>query len=148
MKCTKTLAVLAGAGLVVITPLLATAQQQSVDIGKREFDSNCAVCHGATGKGDGPYMRFMAFKGTGVSDLTLIARRNGGTFPFQKVYETIDGTQELEIHGSRDMPIWGRDYLRQARDSYRDYEGPYSADLFTRTRILALTDYLNRIQVR
>ena len=148
MKCTKTLAVLAGAGLVVITPLLATAQQQSVDIGKREFDSNCAVCHGASGKGDGPYMRFMAFKGTGVSDLTLIARRNGGTFPFQKVYETIDGTQELEIHGSRDMPIWGRDYLRQARDAYRDYEGPYGAEVYVRSRILALTDYLNRIQVR
>jgi len=146
MKRNKMLKTLAGAALV-LTPLLAAAQQP-FDLGKREYESNCAVCHGATAKGDGPYMRFMAFKGTGVSDLTLIARRNGGTFPFQKVFETIDGTQELEIHGSRDMPIWGKDYLRQARDAYRDYEGPYNADLFTRTRILALTDYLNRIQVR
>jgi len=146
MKRTKTLAALAGAALL-LTPLLATAQQ-SVDIGKREYDSNCAVCHGATGKGDGPYMRFMAYKAKGVSDLTQIARRNGGAFPFQKVYETIDGTEEIEIHGPRDMPIWGKDYVRQASDAYRNYEGPYSAELFTRTRILALTDYLNRIQVR
>jgi len=146
MKRTKTLAALAGAALL-LTPLLATAQQ-SVDIGKREYESNCAVCHGATGKGDGPYMRFMAYKAKGVSDLTQIARRNGGAFPFQKVYETIDGTQEIEVHGPRDMPIWGKDYVRQASDAYRNYEGPYSAELFTRTRILALTDYLNRIQVR
>ena len=146
MKRTKTLAALAGAALL-LTPLLATAQQ-SVDIGKREYESNCAVCHGATGKGDGPYMRLMAYKAKGVSDLTQIARRNGGAFPFQKVYETIDGTQEIEVHGPRDMPIWGKDYVRQASDAYRNYEGPYSAELFTRTRILALTDYLNRIQVR
>jgi mono/diheme cytochrome c family protein len=141
------MAALAGAALVV-TPLLATAQQQSVDIGKREFESNCAVCHGATGKGDGPYMRFMNYQAKGVSDLTLIAKRNGGTFPFQKVYETIDGTLELDVHGPRDMPIWGKDYLRQVRDAYRDYEGPYSAEVYVRSRILALTDYLNRIQVR
>jgi mono/diheme cytochrome c family protein len=146
MKRNIKLAALAAAALVV-TPLLATAQQ-SVDIGKREYESNCAVCHGATGKGDGPYMRFMAYKAKGVSDLTQIARRNGGAFPFQKVYETIDGTEEIEIHGPRDMPIWGKDYVRQASDAYRNYEGPYSAELFTRTRILALTDYLNRIQVR
>ena len=146
MKRNIKLAALAAAALVV-TPLLATAQQ-SVDIGKREYESNCAVCHGATGKGDGPFMRFMAYKGTGVSDLTLIARRNGGAFPFQKVYETIDGTLELDVHGPRDMPIWGKDYLRQARDSYRDYEGPYGAEVYVRSRILALTDYLNRIQVR
>jgi mono/diheme cytochrome c family protein len=147
MKPSTMMAALAGAALVV-TPLLATAQQQSVDIGKREFESNCAVCHGATGKGDGPYMRFMNYQAKGVSDLTLIAKRNGGTFPFQKVYETIDGTLELDVHGPRDMPIWGKDYLRQVRDAYRDYEGPYSAEVYVRSRILALTDYLNRIQVR
>jgi mono/diheme cytochrome c family protein len=149
MKRTTVLAALASAA-IVLTPLLAEAQR-TFDLGKREYESNCAVCHGATARGDGPYMRFMAFKARGVSDLTEIAKRNGGTFPFQKVYESIDGTQELEAHGPRDMPIWGKDYLRQAREAYRDEHymmTPYDPELYTRTRILALTDYLARLQVK
>ncbi len=149
MKRTKIWAALLGA-VVVATPLLAHAQK-SFDLGKREFESRCAVCHGPAAKGDGPYMRFSAFKATGVSDLTLIAKRAGGTFPFKKVYEYIDGTLEIGAHGPRDMPIWGRQYLRQASEEYRDEDferAPFDPALFTRTRILALTDYLNRIQVR
>jgi mono/diheme cytochrome c family protein len=149
MKRTTVLAALASAA-IVLTPLLAEAQR-TFDLGKREYESNCAVCHGATARGDGPYMRFMAFTARGVSDLTEIAKRNGGTFPFQKVYESIDGTQELEAHGPRDMPIWGKDYLRQAREAYRDEHymmTPYDPELYTRTRILALTDYLARLQVK
>jgi mono/diheme cytochrome c family protein len=149
MKRKAMLAALAGAA-IVLTPLLGAAQQP-FDLGKREYESNCAVCHGPIGKGDGPYMRFMAYKAKGVSDLTMIARRNGGAFPFQRVYETIDGTQELDAHGPRDMPVWGKDYVRQARDAYRDENymmGRYDPELYTRTRILALTDYLNRLQVK
>jgi mono/diheme cytochrome c family protein len=149
MKRTTTLAALAGATLV-IAPLLAAAQQP-FDLGKREYESNCAVCHGPVARGDGPYMKFMAYKGKGVGDLTLIAKRNGGSFPFQRVYEIIDGTQELEIHGPRGMPIWGNDYAQQARDAYREenyMRGRFDPELYTRTRILALTDYLNRLQVR
>lgn len=149
MKRTRILAALAGA-VVVLTPLLASAQQP-FDLGKREYESNCAVCHGPTAKGDGPYMPFMAYKAKGVSDLTLIAKRNGGAFPFQQVYEQIDGTQQVDVHGPRDMPIWGKDYVRQARDAYRDENymmSRYDPELYTRTRILALTDYLNRLQAK
>jgi mono/diheme cytochrome c family protein len=148
MKRTTTLAALAGAALV-LTPLLAAAQP--FDLGKREYESNCAVCHGPAAKGDGPYMKFMAYKGTGRGDLTLIAKRNAGSFPFQRVYEIIDGTQELDAHGPRGMPIWGSDYAHQARDAYRDenyMRAPFDPELYTRTRILALTDYLNRLQVK
>jgi mono/diheme cytochrome c family protein len=150
MKRTRMLTALAGAALV-LTPLLATAQKP-FDLGKREYESNCAVCHGATGKGDGPYMKYLAYIGKGVGDLTLIAKRNGGAFPFQRVYEQIDGTQDVvEVHGPRDMPIWGKDYGRQARDAYPEESYAFSRhdlELYTRTRILALTDYLNRIQVK
>jgi len=149
MKRTSSLVALAGA-MIVLTPLLASAQQP-FDLGKREYESNCAVCHGADAKGTGPYMGFIAYKGTGKSDLTLIARRNGGAFPFQRVYEQIDGTQQVEVHGPRDMPVWGKDYVRQARDAYRDENymmNRYDPELYTRTRILALTDYLNRLQAK
>ena len=149
MKRRRNLAALAAAG-IALTPLLATAQQP-FDLGKREYQSNCAVCHGATGKGDGPYMRFLAYKGKGLGDLTSIARRNGGVFPFQRVYELIDGTLEIEVLGPRDMPVWGKDYLQRARDAYRegdDGSGRYDPELFARARILALTDYLHRLQAK
>lgn len=149
MKRTRMLTALAGAALV-LAPLLATAQKP-FDFGKREYESNCAVCHGATGKGDGPYMKYLTYIGKGVGDLSLIAKRNGGAFPFQRVYEQIDGTLDVEAHGPRDMPIWGRDYARQAREAYPE-EGyafsRYDLEVYTRTRILALTDYVNRLQVK
>jgi mono/diheme cytochrome c family protein len=149
MKRTGVWAAVVGAALV-LTPLLANAQK-TFDLGKREYTSRCAVCHGPTGKGDGLYMRYTQFKTTGRSDLTQIAKRNAGAFPFQQVYEYIDGTLEMDAHGPRDMPIWGMQYLRQARDEYRDEDferRPYDPEVYTRTRILALTDYLNRLQVR
>ena len=31
----------------------ATFAQQKTDLGKREFDNNCAACHGRDGKGSG-----------------------------------------------------------------------------------------------
>jgi len=150
MTRTRLLAALAGAALV-LTPLLAGAQPR-YDFGKHEYDSNCAVCHGPGARGDGPFMRFMTYKKTGTEDLTQIARRNGGTFPFQKVYEQIDGSLEVEVHGPRDMPVWGRDYRMLAREAQRTYDfdvvGPYNPELYARSRILALVDYLNRLQVR
>ena len=49
------------------------------------------------------------------------------------------------------MPVWGKDYLQQARDAYR--EGDYASgrsdpELFPRTRILALNDCMNRLQAK
>ena len=125
-------------------PLLAAAEK-APDLGKREFDANCTVCHGLGAKGDGPYPHPL---GAG-SDLTVLAKKNDGVFPFKTVYEYIDGTQEVKAHGPRAMPIWGDDYMRKARDAYRDENymiSPYDPHLYTRVRILALTDYIYRLQ--
>jgi hypothetical protein len=43
------------------------------------------------------------------------------------------------------MPIWGREYALTAGEYYGD--APYDANAFVRARILALIDYLNRLQV-
>ena len=126
-------------------PILAQAQQKVPDLGKREFDANCAVCHGVKGKGDGPYPHPMG----AAANLTVLEKKNGGVFPFQAVYEYIDGTREAKAHGPRAMPIWGDDYMRKARDEYRDENymfSPYDPHLYTRTRILALTEYIYRLQ--
>jgi cytochrome c len=47
-----------------------------VDLGKREYDTNCAVCHGATGKGDGPFASMMNVR---IPPLTALALYNPAT---------------------------------------------------------------------
>jgi mono/diheme cytochrome c family protein len=115
--------------------------QGRTDLGKREYDANCAVCHGKTGKGDGPYADLLRKPAT---DLTNMARRNGGIFPLARAYEVIEGSGVG--HGTRDMPVWGQDYNVKAAEYYMDV--PYDPQAYVRGRILALVEYLNRIQVK
>jgi mono/diheme cytochrome c family protein len=117
-----------------------------VDFGKREFDSNCAICHGLKGKGDGPYTDIGALN-TRVADLTTLAKKNGGVFPVQHIYEVIDGRQIFPAHGTREMPIWGSRYHAEARGAYF-FDSPYDEETYIRTRIIWLVDYLNRLQVK
>src|SRR5512134_63832 len=132
-------------GALLLASGIATAQlQPKFDLGKREYDSNCAGCHGLTGKGDGPYMLVLAKKDP--ADLTTLTRKNNGVFPIQRVYEVIDGRQALQAHGPRDMPIWGLDYQAGSHAYPRDE--PYDSEAFVRSRILALVDYINRLQQR
>lgn len=79
------------------------ATYTSPSSGKEMFDAYCASCHGLSGKGDGPAAPALKTKPT---DLTLLARQNGGTFPAMRVMSSIqDVTQN--VHGSKDMPVWG-----------------------------------------
>lgn len=112
-----------------------------LDLGKREYEANCVVCHGPSAKGNGSYAELLK---TRVPDLTVLARKNGGVFPVARVYEVIDGTQSVAAHGSREMPIWGTEYKAKAAQYYVDV--PYDEQAFVRARILALIDYLNRLQ--
>ncbi len=139
MNTRPALAVLALAALAAAP---AFAQQKPVDLGQREYMSNCAVCHGVSGKGDGPY----AGIDIRVPDITTLAQRNGGVFPFAVVFQTIDGTNVPKAHGTRDMPIWGQDYKTKAAEYYMD--APYDPDVFVRARILALTEYVYRLQAK
>lgn len=110
------------------------------DIGKIEYESNCILCHGANLKG-GAYGEFL--KAT-PPDLSLLRKNNGGVFPFERVYGVIDGQHEVKTHGPRDMPIWGKDYQIKPAEYYFDMN--YDANAYIRGRILALIDYLNRMQ--
>lgn len=64
----------------------------------------CAACHGRSLTGDGPVAPGLVKKPV---DLTLLARKNGGTFPFEKVAAMIDGRETIRMHGTPDMPVWG-----------------------------------------
>jgi len=134
--------ILLGSALALM-PTLASAQQ--TDVGKKEFDANCAICHGLSGKGDGPLSGYLTQK---VADLTVLAKKNNGVFPFNEVYETIDGRRAVKGHGTRDMPAWGPEYDAKSRSFYMDYRAPYDPEAFIRGRILALTAYIYQIQAK
>ena len=121
-----------------------------IDIGKSEFLSSCASCHGADGKGKGPVSGQLKVP---PSDLTMLAKNNNGVFPTNAVYETIYGSKTVPAHGSREMPIWGERFNpvvnlpHHVDPSYWKMAGPeQSVEVVVRTRILAVIDYLNRIQ--
>jgi mono/diheme cytochrome c family protein len=136
---------LAGAVCIGVVASFASgvvlAQQSSFDLGKREYGLHCAVCHGLTGKGDGPYNQTR----TRATDLTILTKANKGMFPFQRVWEVIDGRQEVEAHGTRDMPIWGTYF--EAIDS-ADTSRSYNPEPYVRTRVMALTDYIYQFQAK
>jgi len=117
--------------------------QTKFDFGKREYDSNCASCHGVKGKGDGPSKPFLT---KSPPDLTVLAKNNKGVLPVDRLHEVIDGRREVGSHGSRDMPIWGSEYKLKAAESYMDV--PYDTEAFVRVRILALIDYIGRMQAK
>lgn len=118
---------------------------QKPDFGKSEYDFSCAVCHGPRGEGNGPYVSL----GEGIaSDLTTLAKSNNGVFPVQRVYEFIDGRQMVRAHGAKDMPIWGSRYTPTNPEGY--FVGPdyYNDEAVVQIRILALTEYIYRLQVK
>ena len=126
----------------------AVALAQDLDAGKLEFQSSCATCHGIDGKGKGPLSEQLR---VAPADLTVLAKKNDGVFPVNAVYETIYGIKRIIAHGPPDMPIWGFRYFARntAPGSKKpDHYVELSSDLdaIARTRMLAVIDYLNRIQ--
>jgi len=140
MKPTSIPAVVLGAALAVSWGIGHAAGK--VDVGKREYNDSCAVCHGETGKGDGPLAGMLAKR---IPDLTTLAARNGGVFPMVKVYATIEGKNgDVKAHGTRTMPIWGSRYRVEAAEHYVDVN--YDAEAIVRARILSLAEYIYRLQ--
>ena len=104
---------------------------EDTNAGKMDYEASCAACHGKNGKGDGPVSEEMRTK---PPDLTLIAKRNGGVFPTQVLYQVVDGRRTIRAHGSFEMPIWGFVFRSSGSEDV------------ARERILAIIGYLKNIQ--
>jgi len=126
----------------VMVPQVVLAQASEVDLGKAEYASNCASCHGASGRGDGPFKEFLKVP---PPDLTKLTKANGGSFPTQWLYQVIDGRRPVRGHGAGDMPIWGADYTAQAAALYGHLSN-YDPQAYVRARIGLLVDYVYRLQ--
>jgi mono/diheme cytochrome c family protein len=102
--------------------------------GSSIYTTYCTVCHGPGGKGDGPLAKSLRFS---PPDLTVLAKKNGGTFPKERVLRTVDGRNPAKGHGGPDMPIWG-DAFKQSREG-RDEKS-------VRQKVEAVVDHLESLQ--
>lgn len=112
--------------------------KEVVERGRQEYLGYCATCHGEGGKGDGPMAQILLSK---PADLTSISKRNNGEFPFWRMYRIVDGRAEVQLHGPRQMPVWG-DRFRAEQGT----EGPAAWIDLARGRIWQLVVYLESIQ--
>jgi mono/diheme cytochrome c family protein len=92
--------------LVLILMLAFTAHTAAAQSGKQDYEKYCADCHGSDGKGKGPSLQTIPMNPP-PSDLTQLAKDNGGKFPFDEVVDTIDGRKNIPSHERLQMPFLG-----------------------------------------
>jgi mono/diheme cytochrome c family protein len=98
--------------------------------GRALYVRYCVVCHGPSGRGDGPAAPALKMP---PADLTNISKKYNG-FPSDKVMIWIDGEKAATAHGTREMPIWGTRFRRE------EGAGEALGDVY------ALTRYIQSIQ--
>jgi mono/diheme cytochrome c family protein len=101
--------------------------------GKQTYMHYCASCHGADARGNGPAAFMLK---TTPPDLTTLAKRHGGKFPYEYVSDVLRFGTRVLSHGSSDMPIWGP--IFGSMDNYDE--------VAVRKRIKDLSDYLASLQ--
>jgi len=136
--------ILAGTVVLLSLPVLTADDQPAIKrvpahatismSGQELFREYCAVCHGNDAKGNGPAAVALKVK---PADLTLISRKNGNKYPEIRVQRVINGEDEMAVHGSRDMPIWGQIFRHMSSNE----------DLGA-VRIYNLVKYIETIQVK
>jgi mono/diheme cytochrome c family protein len=100
--------------------------------GPELYRAHCAPCHGSEGKGDGPVAPALKRR---PSNLTVLAKKNGGTFPAEYARKFITGDIVIAAHGTREMPVWGPIFHQIEEDQD-----------FGDVRIQNLVKYLESIQ--
>ena len=94
--------------------------------GKSAYLSSCAPCHGVDARGHGFLNSVLKVPGP---DLTTLAKRNRGAFPFAAVTKVIEGRTPSDAHGTQEVPVWGF--------------APW-----VRSQIPTIADYLSCLQVK
>jgi len=85
------------------------ATQRKIDLvaasrGETPFRVYCSSCHGKKALGDGPLAKDLKVT---PANLTELAERNGGEFPYDMVVSTIEHGRAVRGHGNKEMPAWG-----------------------------------------
>ena len=103
--------------------------------GKEMFKTYCAPCHGESGKGDGPAAPALK---TPPSDLTTLAKNNGGKFPADRVASILHGQGSVTAHGNREMPVWGPVFWQMSHGHETEVQ----------QRVVNLTHYIESLQAK
>jgi mono/diheme cytochrome c family protein len=113
----------------------ATAPFPSVWVpsGEAMYKQFCAACHGTHAQGNGPAASMLK---TQAPDLTTLAKRHGGKFPYDYVSSVLRFGPGTTAHGSSDMPTWGPIFRTIDKDS----------EHAAQDRIRNLVDYLASLQ--
>ena len=104
-----------------------------VPSGEVMYKQFCAACHGTHAQGNGPAASMLK---TQAPDLTTLAKRHGGKFPYDYVSSVLRFGPGTTAHGSSDMPTWGPIFRTIDKDSERAAQD----------RIRNLVDYLASLQ--
>lgn len=110
-------------------PMKPTSAASGVDM----YKNYCASCHGAEATGNGPAASAL---NTPPTDLTTLAKKNGGKYPALKVSAVLRGEEALPAHGSKDMPIWG--------DLFWTMSGGHESEV--QQRVTNLNKYVESLQ--
>ena len=102
--------------------------------GSEMFKTSCAVCHGADAKGGGPAAAALR---KAPPDLTMLSKKNHGSFPTQRVRDFIDGKETVAAHGTREMPMWGEEFKALGND-------PAAIQY----RVVTLATYIESLQIK
>jgi len=102
--------------------------------GQQMYTQYCAACHGADAKGHGPLA--VALK-TPPADLSTLAIRHQGKFPYDYVSSVLEFGPGFLAHGSSEMPTWG--------PIFRYYDK--RNEKVVKLRIRTLSEYLESLQV-
>jgi mono/diheme cytochrome c family protein len=112
----------------------STIPMTSPGSGQEMFNTYCAVCHGTSGRGDGPASG--EFK-IAPANLTLLAKNHNGAFPEAYVAQVIEtGPRDAKAHGSKDMPVWGKLFASLGDDAS------------VKLRVHNLTEYIATLQAK
>jgi mono/diheme cytochrome c family protein len=135
---------------IIALVFIAAAQEKAANVkkvpvtytnpasGSEMYTAYCAVCHGATGQGNGPAASVFTKPPT---NLTLLARSNNGKYPAEHVYTVLKFGIPVPAHGNIEMPVWNTLFR-----SLNSTSGP--EDSATKLRINNLVQYIQSIQVK
>jgi mono/diheme cytochrome c family protein len=117
---------------------LSVANVWADTTGKQDFDENCASCHGKDGKGHGAAL--YVIPEIKPSDLTKLTKNNGGVFPAERVYQSIDGRAGIPAHSRIDMPFWGTTLQQPGKEFSPESEAK------VKVRISNMVSYIKSLQ--
>lgn len=137
MNSTRVMPLLLLAALWLPAPgMAAELTNLQAGFGKSIYELYCAACHGRDGRGNGPAAALLS---SPPSDLTVISRNNGGSFPRERVTDALNGVLDIAGHLDLDLPPW-------ATHEFESFPAGTILDAMIERRIAHIVSYIESIQ--